>query len=272
MVGDLRVVPSQDIGPLGPHDGDAVIFHWSFLWVLVRLVPTAAVIALALLRRSGGAPRWPVVLVCLVLQALMYAAEAFSGALDPFFRGRADLLIDIGLVLTPGLGLMWLLSDFIIGCFPLKAFGAALRILIVSILLAALFDNTWSPSADLLEAITLGLGSGTGLLLGLVFARHACRARYSPARFLIWLFLGLIVISTLWVSPLALLGIVPWRGGVFGSVSSSGVVFGSALFALLLPFLAVTFANRTYRQRFETIFGFPGPATGREGDTPAGGP
>jgi len=81
-----------------------------------------------------------------------------------------------------------------------------------------------------------------------------CRGRYGWLRLSLWLIVALVAVWMLVIGPFFIIAVVSGGGGAPASAMfAAGGVAAGFTFGVLLPFLALSFANRFYRERLKGL-------------------
>ncbi len=286
----LQIAASQDLGGLGSKEGPPVAYQpesWIAGNSLPALRPWLALLLLLALKANRRPQAWWIGLpvICgLGLHALLRAAlfslpaqvPASLAAVVQLSAARPESqpsdLLEILAQSVPALTFavagVWLLSDYL----PAKhRFLTFLGVLFVvgglGVPLACQLDmdkvaGLLVPGANGLADATMpacarltGIGA-LAIAVSLMLAGSLCRRRYDPLRLSFWLlawlsivWLAVVVLATVTTimsdsTPASAPGIL---GGVFALAGLS--------FAILLPFLALSFASAFYRPRLQRLLG-----------------
>lgn len=265
VFGALNIVGVQNIGPMGPREGKAVVYDWPLYFHLARF--GLMLILVALLCRAPNRARgaWRVLLPALLMPLVCSWGFTMTGVSQ-----NAGFLNDSVVIVFFALAALWLLADKL-GDLPR---------------LATLIYAAWllglAGIAGLIGVSGLGVNLGlipTGFsaaillfaaIIAMAGAGVACRKRYSPLRYMLSFFVVLVPgvggALTFIVGCLMLLPRLFSGSGIssrylyyhFSELLMPGLIGGTALFVLLLPFLALAIWQPLYRARFNAIFRLPG--------------
>jgi hypothetical protein len=263
VFGDLSIVASQDIGPLGPREGTPVVFHWNLARNVARISPWLALAVLLGLKPNRRRGAWSVLLPIVALEGVLGVVSSTG------FDGGSYM--DIVNTLILALAALWLLSYRLQNVPQRSAFRGAAVIMIAMSLIGILGPAAMAASSDAMSDGALSflvscLGSAA-ILIGFGGAGLFCRKQYTPGRFMAWLFISLVALTSVCI----LLPLVFFEASIMASMED-GVEMGEILFGdfllvlgaaigfyiLLLPFALLALWNPTYRQRFYGIFRLPG--------------
>jgi len=276
----LKVVTSADLGGLGAKEGPPAGFVWTVPNLLLVLPPWLAVVALLVLRSNRNPRAW---LVWVPPAALALAGAVLKTPLDTqpdprlgysfydgFHEACAAMLSHPAHVVGAaafGLAAIWLVGT-----------GLARRRRALSIVLMALafgavsllalqtrpvWEQVWGLypwESDLaLNVLVFWVGSGIVYAGALNLTGWMCRRGFSGVRVSLGLLLWL---WAMWVAAAVLVRVAPalFFGGSFNLLALLwGTIFLSlACFALMLPFLILSFTNSFYRERLKSLLRLPG--------------
>jgi len=289
--GELRVLAMANLDGLGPADSKPVLVPWKRLWSLARIGDDIVVLAwlpflVCTVFASLRDHRYGLVLlpVGMIGAAIWVVGALFSEFLDSvLLTGAYDYLLPLFSLVAPTLGLLWLTSgiwaawrSWAVGC----CFG-----------LIAASTGALGYVCGSLEHWSLRYGYAVFVVvfpLAVALARLCCGGRPGASRFLLWLGVWCVIgCAEAW--PIAFhihLSFEPpgirafiWGGsclpesnparvlGLPGGVSLlcvnvlQGLASGVAMFAALLPFLALAYGNSLYRPSFERFHRVTRPPT-----------
>ena len=261
----MKIVGIQDIGPLGPREGDPTIYYWPFYvrgaWLILPLV-----LVLLLCRRPNRTrDAW-----CVLLPASLLALLSNWHFKIIDFNYRLGFLNDSVIVFLFAVAFLWLLSYKLVYLPRLKTVVHAVWFLILAGIIALPAISYMDVNLGLVSSTLAFAALAAATLLAMILAGRACRKRFTSLRYIIWFFIALVPgIGGLLMSLVALLMLAPRL--VSGRGISLRIVYyrleeyvglgiggGSVLFLFMLPFLALALWFPTYRARFHAIFRLPG--------------
>ena len=254
--GELRIVASQDLGQLGPHEGSPVAFHWRW-WYHVPTLPLWAIVLLLLVVPKANRHRqaWlilvPLALVLLVPRMLATlfampdeAAELLGYSLASFAMAWSAVWL-VGHRLATGSRTI----TFLLIVAAMSAIGAFSE-----------FCRSGNAAGLLSSSIGFGLVAAI-LSLGMMLAGYSCRKKYSPRRYRVWLLVWTVASmmgSMTCFSTIMLLIVFREQ---FAHVAPTllflipiSAIYGVVLYLVNLPFLELAFRSSFYADRFERIF------------------
>jgi hypothetical protein len=256
--GLLRLVPSYDLGTLGPREGEATFYscHWYYgaprlaLWAvlgLVMVVPRANRHWQVLLILV------PVLLVNLVWSALVLISKPATS--------DQELLGAMALSLAVGSAVLWLLGHRLANCTRGKAMLVALGAT-VGVAVAGIVPVLDSAAAIVTHTSLLGILMWA-MVLGYALAGRMSRHTYHATRFILLLAAGTVVFSMLGILLWCLLGFVvtgDWPTNVFSALAEICLVSwipGTCVFAVSLSFVVVGLCSPLFRPRLFACLGLP---------------
>jgi len=258
--GDLSIVASTNLGELGPTRGEPFVYHRRLRQNLPRLLPWALLVTLLFLPRNRGLhPKMALVVAMLVYWIFGEASRSsLCGDFNPFRYIHFQCIL---LYQAVGVGLcgLWLLSPFLSRLRRRWIIPPA-AILLTAVASLAFWEEAGGEAYPGITAglIAVFLASLT-IVVALALGGVSCRNNYAPWRFTLWTAIWLLVVTVL-----ACLTITAFFGDfrsfheavITLSLACGDMTIGSL--AASLPYLALTFHNRVFRQRFYTIFRLPG--------------
>ena len=237
----MKITATGDLGALGAKQGPAIAYQWSPPSRLPQLLAPLALLLLLFPKRNRslqvlwiGAP----VALSLAVEALVWAMPGVgSDASEGLFAVCAAVAFELGAV--------WLLSPY------LKRRGRFLTflgMLVTMDLVGAwvfMLARQWSdgkvPIEMLIGAALFGLLLSTAINL----AGWSCRRRFGWGRLSLWLILWLMAG---WVICFSVISVIEGPGPLL-EMAGVLLIISAVSFALLLPFLVLSFFNAFYRAR-----------------------
>jgi hypothetical protein len=255
----LTIVASHDLGEQGTLRSKPLLVDWRWYYHLPSLAFWAlALVPLLVLRGNHRPQAWAILapLLAVVVGSRMLTTMLFlsPGASEPFS-------IFCGTFATAW-AIVWLLGPWLDDVPGVVAFLLAGLVMFLVGLLAylACFGLAWNKSS--VPLILFYAFAALGLLVPMALSRWSCRTLFSPARFMGRLFLWMMAVLVGLIAPLFLLAVVLSMAadgarqiGFFALIGVLMVGFYgtfTAVFVYLLnlPFMALAFRTKFYRQRF----------------------
>jgi len=245
--GNLSIVASADLGPLGSKAGTPLEYHWELPNVAPQLLPWLVILGLLALKPNRNGAAW-------LIWLPVGCALAITG-LPLALPSGASFLLDAAVAFVFGLAAVWLLSTYLRRG---QRFVTSLCVLIVLGafgLVSLLFKQSTDLSSGNWIPAAMVLGFGVLVSAGALLAGGwLCRRCFGPVR----LYLSLLVsLLALWLAlpvPFFLValstsgGQVAWSEFFIPVTAVAGVNF-----ALLLPFLVLSSAHPLFRERLKSL-------------------
>jgi hypothetical protein len=258
VAGELRIVPTQDIGELGPSQGQATVFPWKWYYGAQGLL-VWAVLGLAMVIPKANRDRR--VLLILIPAAVAVAAwSLFARALHmpSSQQYQFDWLVDS---LVVAIAVLWLLAPGL-GRLPVAGRFLCSLFLMCAVAVVGVVSSFASSSP---EAVILPIFFGLFamlLLLSLTAAVQQCKKRYGPFRFLLrlaaWIVIGAVALVYGYIVVVSLSSGTPLpRAQLFASFGLIGLGLGASLFLCTLPYMVLGLASPFYRDRMQACLGLP---------------
>ncbi len=270
LFGMLTIVPSQDIGPLGPHEGEPLSYRWDLRWtvlhagppLLLRTLPWLVLLVLALRKPNRTWRAWPVLIPVAVV----------SAPLTAYLQSLSDIGLTEPLLMTPSvvflsLTLLWLSAHHLASLDRIASLLAALAVMVfpgICLSIATLLEVDESDRAfvayafPLMTLVPMVLVPAT-FPLAVALDGVLCRKRYTLSRFRMLLLPSLLLFSAIAMIPVGLLeaAVMP-DGDVATLMIVYGVIAATAIFFCSLPYIALISFNSLYRERFHAVLRLPG--------------
>lgn len=244
----MKIVPSGDIGDLGPQQGASVTYDWKWYYGAPTLALWLALIAAFVFIKANRNPRALLILVPLLIVNLLWLV--FKKALH-VGSTEAEMFSMVFHSLVVGITVLWLLAPKVGNRNPLVTFLLAFAIVAVLGLLGTVSHVGLEFSPQTVGGpILLGM-LALAMLLGFALAGWRCRKRCSPAHFMLWL-----AVCTLAVGAGGTLVFALIMGLIIGdlppllAVLIVGLVCGLCVYAIELPYMILAFYSSFFRERF----------------------
>ncbi len=263
LAGELKVAAYADLGGLGTKQGPAVRFVWTLPNFFPLLLPWLVVLGLLGLPSNRTARAWwiwaPLVVLALLGAGLGVAADAANNE-------GLSYMVQTACAAAFGLATVWLLGA------GLARLGRALSIVLMALafaavsLLAFVVSPMWEQLWDLrqlepmilLYLVVFWIVGGVVFAGGLNLTGWRCRRRYSHVRVLLWLPVWLWAI---WIVAGSVFGCVVTltSGGGFEwmGVLVASIVLTLVSFAVVAPYLILSFSNSLYGDRLKDLLRLP---------------
>jgi len=240
------VVPYADLGGLGLKQGAPVVYDWLMPSLMPVVLPWLAIMALLLLKPNRCASAW---WIWVPLGCVAGVACVPQSALDLLESAQFEVVRELISALGFGLAALWLLSSYLGWKHRMLAFLGMLLAQGGFSMLAFAVRQGWEDMGP--ETLVMGISLAVIVLVisvAMILAGLACRGRYGWLRLSLWLMAALVVIWQLATGPFYVISHVPALV-IFGIVA----VTAGLTFAVLLPFLVLSFVNGFYRERLKGL-------------------
>ena len=255
----MRIVPSADIGDLGPSQGQALAYDWKWYYsAMGALVWLPLVLALAIPPANRNR-RALLILVPLVVVVSLWSLFKKAVGMPSSSAYRFDVWAGS---LAAGLAVLWLLAPYLALARGTARFFGAIALLVAVAYVGSLAYGTWFSSDTVLHLIVLVL-LGLVLLTGIAVAARRYRRGGGPVRFMLWLALwtavgGLAAMSGYFVVVTGVLSSA-LRGAelarMLPQVCLVGLMLGMCVYVLNLPFMILGFVSPFFRERMQACLG-----------------
>jgi hypothetical protein len=256
--GELRIVASQDLGPLGPSKDQPVMFRWRWYCHFPTLPLWGLILALLVAPKANRhrqawlvlIPLAVVLLVPRMLATLLSMPESTAETMGCFLG-----------TLAMAWGAVWLAGHWL---------GCRLRKLTFFLILATMTAigllSYWCNGTDAAGLVTASIGIAlfSGVLpLSMLWTSYSCRKKFTPGRFRARLLVRMLVpLLLLMVAYMATLVLAvqgqPADLAIFAPallmMLIGSLVYACVLYLFNLPFLELAFRSAFYRERFERLF------------------
>lgn len=266
----MKIIPSADIGELGPKEVTAVVYNWRWYYSIPGLTLWVVLIAAFIFIKANRNPQALLVLVPLLILNLLWLA--FKKVM---VFGSADIEM-FGMVfnsLVVGITVLWLFAHKLGNRNRFVTFLLALALMAVLSLVGAIsycgltFSQQTGGEVIILAMLALAM------LLGFVLAGWQCRNHYSGLRFVLYLALWTVAVclaSTLVFYPIVfIIQQVPVPISTVLLVALiAGLAFGAFLYVIVFPFMILALWSSFFRERFFACLPLePMPTTTGQADT-----
>ncbi len=243
-----------DLGGLGDAEGPPVFYRWTAANPLTVLLPWVGVLLLLLLKANRTAQAW-------WIWAPFCGVAGLSGivpsALASWPSRELGILQELVVAIAFGLAAAWLVSTCLGRRQQLVTFLGFVLVLLGSSSFIMLIGRVGNRDGLAWPAGEFAVATSLAIAAALTLAGLLCRRRYRPLVLCLWV---LVLLLPVWLSIIVLwlmidalrLGftidthqIEVWCQDTGGLVRLS--------FAVLLPFLILSFANAFYRERLKGL-------------------
>lgn len=269
-LGELRIVPSANLGNLGPRQGQASFYQWRWYDLAVGFLPWLVLIGAVIGIEANRRAHVLLIFVPLAVVNLLYLSSKALSSMASSSAVQFDVLFQS---LALGLTLLWLVAPALKGHGFIRVATAFGSVMAVAALCMISYGTT-SAEETTVFAVVLGT-MGAVLILAPIAARRFCRGFYHPARFALWLGFWTVIGGVLAMLGALVILLVILPSGPSGSqipmillmTMLAGVGVGSCLYIVQLPFVLLGFASSFFRHRLQGCLHLqpPGPDAGRHG-------
>lgn len=248
----MKIVPSADIGDLGPQQGASVIYNWRWYYGAPTLTLWLALIAAFVFIKANRNPQALLILVPLLIVNLLWLV--FKKALH-VGSTEAEMFGMVFHSLVVGITVLWLLANRLGNRNPLVTFLLAFAIVAVLGLLGTVsyVGLEFSPQT-IGGPILLGM-LALAMLIGFALTAWQCQKRFSRSRFVLYMafwtvagclatgFIFFSIVLVIYRPPIAI-------AGALLRLLAVGSVLGVCLYVIVLPYLILALVDPFFRQRF----------------------
>lgn len=251
MFGKLKIVPSADIGQLGPQQGEAANFDWKWHYSAAGWVIWLALILAFVAPKANRDIKILLILVPLVIVNLLW------WLFIKFANMNSTDALQFGIIfnsMTLGVTVLWLIINYFV------RFGGAIRFLLSFVTLVIVAGlGTLSYSTEFSNVTTMFLAlfifMALTMLVAITISRRLCGGKYRPICFLLWLALWMLLGSLVAMFGVLIVGSIIFSSGldISGAIFMlilAALIFGLGLYVLNFPFMILGFANPFFRKRF----------------------
>jgi hypothetical protein len=220
--------------------------------VMPVVLPWLAILGLLLLKPNRCASAW---WIWVPLGCVARVASLPQSLLEPLPSPVWEMFLELIGALGFGLAAVWLVSSYLGWKHRMLAFFGILLVLGVTSLLAFVGAEGWEGLGPNLAAVGITLMVSVVVIsVAVSLAGLMCRGRYGWLRLSLWLIVALVAVWMLVIGPFFIIAVVSGGGGAPASAMfAAGGVAAGFTFGVLLPFLALSFANRFYRERLKGL-------------------
>jgi hypothetical protein len=245
---------------LGIKDGAPAFYNWHWYYHFPRAGLWLIIASLLFLRANRKLQAWLVLAPLVGINLVLYLVRILFSSLsiEPFYS-ISGLLFPVLGSLALGFAALWILS------FALGNRSRFLNFILAAIIMAGiavlgtLLSGSFIFYPEAIPGLIMYGVSALAALLGLILARAVSRKRFSARSFMmrlpLWVILVGIAEAFVYVGiMLAVVGGAAYAQGILSGALIAGVVIGALSYIILLPFMALTFSSRFYRDRFNAVF------------------
>ena len=227
-------------------------YDWVMPSLMPQFLPWLAILGLLLLRPNRCASAWWVLIPLSMVAAVACAPQSVRELLP---SSQFEMFLEWISALGFGLAAVWLLSSYLGWKHRMLAFLGILVPQAVFSSLAYVVRQGWEG----IGADTFALGmvltvSALVIAMAVSVAGLMCRGRFGWIRVSLWLMAALLVAWLVVIGLFCVIAMVASGGGApVLQVLISVPLAAGILFAVLLPFLVLSFINGFYRERLKAL-------------------
>ncbi len=252
MFGELRIVPSAEIGDLGPQEGTPAIYQWRWYYSVPGLALGVILLGAIVLIRANRHPRALLILLPLLIINLLWFALAWLLHFPSSARMQFGPII---VSYTAAIAMLWLCAHklgnrnrFVTFLLAFALTGGLCAVGVASCL-------GWGfPREAMAGLVVLTVMVLVGLL-AFALAGCCCRNHYGPVRFMLYLALWAVVICVaVTLSVYATVFLLQQAPVAISTVLLvaviGGSVIGACIYAINLPYMVLALRSPFFRERF----------------------
>ena len=250
--GQLRIVPSANLGGFGANEGEVVIYDWKIFYSLSGFIIWFVLIpAIVILKSNRNSGTLFILIPLAVVKILWWLFMKLAGmnSVDAIEFG---LIFDSTVV---GVTVLWLLAKsftrFRGSVRFFLSFGTMLIIAVIGLL-----SYSIEFSREFAAFITLFVFIALTMLSSIVMSRRLCKGYYRPVCFMLWLALWIIISTVLSMFGFVVVVSIIFSSGPEFSIEAifmfalAASIFGLFLYLLNLPYMILGFINPFFHERF----------------------
>ena len=242
-----------DLGGLGAKEGAPVNYHWTVPSIIPSLLPWLAVLLLLLVKSNRCGQAW---WIWVPLGCVAAVGQLLQPAFGFIPSETAAMFLDLVSSLAIGVAAVWLLAPQLARSHRLLTFLCLVPTLGIFSLFSFLMKQDWGGGGTAVAlAMLVPLAIGVFVVaVAILLAGLACRGRYRPWGLYLWIFLSLLALWLVILTPFFAFAMIvsggqlPWQE-FFVVV----LVLTAAGFGTLLPFLVLSSANSLFRERLKLL-------------------
>lgn len=247
-------MPSAGIGPGGPQAVEATLYDWKWYYSAPGCVIWLALILALALPKSNRNLGAFLILLPLVIVSLAWLTLRKITGMTSSSAVQFDTLVQS---MAVGIAVLWLTAGYFARFRGFIRFLLSFGTIVIVTGLGVLSYST-EFSHETLLFLALFVFLALAVLAATVLARAACKGKYSPVRFMLWLALWTVLGSMVVVFALTFIAnFIMTSGSSWSDIPRAlltsviaGTALGLGLYVLNLPFMILGFVNPFCRERF----------------------
>jgi len=251
VFGQLKIVPSADIGQFGPQQGEATSFDWKWYYSSAGWLIWIALILAFVAPKANHDIQALLILVPLVIVNLLWCLFMKFANMNSTDELQFGIIFNS---MAVGVTVLWLIANYFL------RFGGVIRFLLsfgTLVIVAGLGTLSYSTefSNEMALFLALFIFMALTMLVAITLSRRLCGGKYRPVYFLLWLALWILLGSLVAMFGFLIVGSIIFSSGLdlyraIFILIFAALIFGLGLYVLNLPFLILGFANPFLRERF----------------------
>jgi hypothetical protein len=246
-------VAISNLGGLGAKEGVPVSYQWTPPSLIPSFLPWLAVLLLLLAKPNRCGRAW---WIWLPLGCVAAMEQLSQSAFEFLPSGTADIFLEMAGSLAFGVAAVWLLAPQLARSHRFVTFLCLAPTLGVFSLFSFLVRQDWTmdgASLVLVMLVPLAL-SVLVVALAIFLAGLACRGRYRPLGLYLWIFLSLLALWLVMLTPFLAIAMI-FSGGQLSWQEFFVVipVLTTAGFGTLFPFLVLSSVSSFFRERLKLL-------------------
>lgn len=250
MFGQLKIVPSADIGQLGPHEGQTVDFNWKWYYSAVKwIIWLALILAFAAPKANRNIQALWILVPLGIVNILWWFFMEYT------HMNSTDAL-QFSIIfnsMAVAVAVLWLVVHYFKGFNGVIQFLLSFATVVIIAGLGTLAYSTEISTEMALFLILFTLMTLT-MLVAITISRRFCGGKYRPISFLLLLVPSMLTVGLVTSSAFFLISYIIFSSGPNSVLEIlififAGLIFGLSLYVLNLPFLILGFVHPFFRER-----------------------
>jgi hypothetical protein len=256
--GELRIVPTQELGQLGLLQGAPTLFRWHWCYHTATAPLWALILLLLVIPKANRNRQAWLILIPLVAVLALWHTFAVSLGMSAQSAQFLGILIVSG---TMAWTAVWLLGHWLGSRYGIVTFFLIHAVMFAVGALSLYCSG--EENSDVMPYFVYAVYYSFavfGLVTAMMLAGRLCRKRFSPIRFGLWLLLwiGVVPVGTALSIYLAYSMLAQQRPDRFVAglmaIPTMAAFLGGIVYLINLPFLILGLKNPFYRRRLEAMF------------------
>lgn len=251
VFGQLKVVPSADLGQLGPQKGEAASFNWKWYYSASGLAIWLALILALVFSKSNRQLSALLILLPVVFVNLTWLVlKKMTGMTSPSAIQVETLVHSMAI----DIAVLWLTVGYFKKFRGIVRLVLSLGTLVIVTFLGVLSYST-EYSNETAIFLVLFIFMALTMMAAITLSRRFCAGKYRPVYFMSWLVLWTVLCSLVAMFGIFVVGSLLFSSGqtFFEAILMlliAGSVLGLGLYVLNFPFMILGFTSTFYRERF----------------------